>query len=158
MKIKTWSLTSICSCLLIFGLLNSCTSETEKKQHLVKSISNNMCDNISTKLSNGIDQVGTGDETIDALAITIIESLDVPLKDFCHCFTDIMNKELMSKFSYKELQELRKDKIKQMMVASKIIEQNNIQVDIENCLQESLNKSGENYQNYQKTLDDKFNK
>jgi hypothetical protein len=158
MRIKSLGITSAFLSFVIFSLLLSCTSESEKKQHLVKSIANTMCDNISTKLSNGVDQVGTGDETIDALAITIIQSLDVPLEDFCHCFTEIMNKELMSKFSYDELKELRKDKIKQLMVASKILEQRDVQADIENCLQITLNKTGEQYQDYQNTLDDKFKK
>lgn len=144
--------------LISLGLLLSCTSETEKKERLVSYISDNMCTNISSKLSSGIDQVGTGDETIDALAISVIESLNVPLEDFCHCFTEIMTKELMGKFTYAELMELKKDKIKQMMVASKILEQENIQVDIENCLQSTLNKAGERYQNYQNKLDKKFKK
>jgi len=158
MKKKPLAFTFAFLGLITFSLLLSCTSESEKKRHLVKYISNSMCDNISDKLSNGIDQIGTGDETMDAIAISIIQALDVPLEEFCHCFTEIMNKELIDKFTYSELQELRKDKIKQLMVAAKILEQKNIQSEIENCVRGSLNKTGRKYEDYQKTLDDKFKK
>jgi hypothetical protein len=145
-------------CVFLSNTLISCTSETKKKERIVSYISRDMCKNISSKMSNGIDQVGTGDETVDALAITIIESLDMPLEDFCNCFTEIMGSELMSKFTYSELIELRKDKIKQMMVASKIIEQKDIQVELENCMKGTVQKTGEKYQEYQERLDDKFGK
>ena len=141
---------------ICFVFITSCTSEAEKKERVVKYITRDMCKNISSKLNNSIEQNSIGDETVDALAMSIIGALDVPLEDFCHCFTDIMSKELSSKFSYKELLELRKDKIKQLMVASKLIEQRDIKADIENCLTGTLQKSGKEYEDYQKTLDDKF--
>jgi len=102
--------------------------------------------------------MGTGDATVDALAITVINTLHVPMEDFCHCFTDLMNQELASRFTYKELIDLRKDKIKQLMVASKIIEQRDINADIENCLNGTVQKKGKEYEDYQKSLDDKFKK
>ena len=146
----------LCSSLLLINCLLSCTSEADEKKMLVSSISKKMCSNISSLIGNEINQGGTGDKTIDALASQIIESLDVPLEDFCHCFTEIISGELLNKFSYAELSELRKDKIKQMMVASKIMEQISVRTDIENCLKGSLIKTGKKYKDYQNTLNEKF--
>lgn len=146
--------------LLVLGFifLVACTSEQKKKDRLVTYIVRDMCNDISTKMSDGIKQNGTGDATVDLLAVSIINALGVPMEDFCHCFTDIMSQELASRFTYKELLELRKDKIKQLMVANKIIEQRDIKTDMENCLSGTVQKKGKEYEDYQKTLDDKFGK
>jgi hypothetical protein len=139
-------------------MLLSCTSDAEKKEQLVNLISKNVCDNLSSKSSEKFNQNRYGNQADYELAIALMQLLNVPIKDFCECFTGIISRELLNKFSYSELLEIQKDMIKQLMVAYKILEQREIQVGIENCVKESLNNAGEDYQNFKNSLDDKYRK
>lgn len=73
---------------------------------------------------------------------------------WCDCYTYFVVKDLSEKFTYKEIQAIKKDKTKQIMVLEKIVEVH--QEDLKQCIAESTNKIFKSYDDFAKDLDKKF--
>jgi hypothetical protein len=145
------------SILLVF-ILMSCTSEEENKRLLITYVTKDMCKGIGSDLSESLRTDITGNEDVDKIAHEFLGSLEISIEKFCNCFSDIIGQELQSKFTYKELLEIKNDKIKQIMVGKKILESRDIQVEMQNCLKNTISEKGKEYQNFQNSIDEKFDK
>lgn len=144
--------------IISISLMFSCISETEKKERVVRNISNELCNNLSENLSKEFAEKDSYNESFNALVITLLAPFNITVKDFCVCFTKIISQELLNRFSYEELIEIEKDNIKQLMIVAKLIENNTVQTTLENCLNETIDKANNKYNDFNNKLNDKFNK
>ena len=136
----------------------SCTSEEDKKQQMVQYVSKSMCKGVSAEIGNSMANSNTENEEASKIVANFLSSLDVPIEKFCHCFSGIIGQELQSKFTYEELIEIKKDKIKMLLVGKKILEQNNIQANISDCLKGTIEAKTNEYKKFNDSLDKKFDK
>lgn len=144
--------------LILFVLTGCGPTEEQKKETLAKRIAHETCDDISS-ITTGV--VGS---LIDALFNQITEgnisdintrSLGKVPEYWCDCYTYFVVKDLTEKFTFKEIQSIKKDKTKQILVLEKILEFH--QADLKQCISESTNKIFKDYSAFEKELDKKYN-
>ncbi len=136
---------------ILFSLsINSCVSEEQKKKKVLVEITNHLCDNITELLSdNTTNSVSSNQENI----VTFIKLLNLPAEKCCSCVIDIIEMELISKFTDIELVEIQEDNVKQLMVAKKIMENNPTQENIAKCIKDKMFGK---YEEFNSELEDKF--
>ncbi len=143
--------------IAMLGLI-SCVSEVEKKHNLVKGMTKNLCKDIGNNTGQNTTASNNGNQDINNIIAGMLSLVNVPMEKFCNCFTDVIDQELQSRFTYDELVELRKDKTKQLMVIKKIMETRDLKADMSNCNDSTADSKVKDYQNYQQKLDEKFKK
>ena len=85
--------------------------------------------------------------------VTFIKLLNLPAEKCCSGVIDIIERELISKFTYNELVEIQEDNVKQLMVAKKIMENNPTQENIAKCIKDKMFGK---YEEFNSELEDKF--
>lgn len=153
------------SSLLIFiFIVSSCTSSRKERE---KQIQLKIADQIASESCNDISSISTG--VTGVLINTIFNEItdgnganintgtlgSIP-KNWCNCYSYFVVTDLTEKFTYKELLEIKKDKIKRMMVLKKIVELH--QEDLKQCIRDSTLNSLKGYDDFAKQLDKKFSK
>lgn len=131
-------------------LLTSCVSEEEKKKEVVVQITNHLCENITELLSANNTN---SDNPNQEIVIALINLLNIPAEKCCSCVIVNIEEELLSKFTYDELQDIQQDNVKQLMVAKKIIENNPTQEKIAKCIKDKMLGK---YEEFNNELEDKF--
>lgn len=132
------SLTIMLSC-------NSSSVNPEKK--VAVEIANESCSFISEITSSAI--VGALGGTVDDS-----EQIDFVSGFWCECYTYYISKDLMEKFTIKELREIKNDNIKKIMVLSEIFKDH--QKDIKNCIALTTNEKIKNYADFERKLNRKL--
>lgn len=132
------SLTIMLSC-------NSATVNPEKKVAI--EIANESCSLISEITSSAI--VGALGGTLDDN-----EQIDFVSGFWCECYTYYISKDLMEKFTIKELREIKNDNLKKIMVLSEIFKEH--QQEIKNCIELTTNEKIKNYADFERKLNKKL--
>ncbi|MBK7139865.1 MAG: hypothetical protein IPH74_12950 [Bacteroidetes bacterium] len=111
----------------------SCTSEANQKKAIIKQMTNPICEGFDND-KNTISQPEA--DLILALINGLINNGAANAEAFCNCFNLVVGGALMEKFTVGELQEIQKDKIKQLMTMYRIVENKGIQNQLTECDEE----------------------
>jgi hypothetical protein len=136
--------------ILLNLFLTSCVSEEQKKKEVVVQITNHLCENISELLSANATNTDNSNQEI---IVALVKLLHIPTEKCCTCVMVNIEEELLSKFTYDELQDIQQDNVKQLMVAKKIIENNPTQEKIAKCIKDKMLGK---YEEFNNELEDKF--
>lgn len=134
----------------------SCTSEAAKKKIIV----NRMTEDICSMLGEQFNMSGAGAQTgvFNELLSQLGEKVSEESLGYCNCIKDIIGKSLLEKFTLKELEDIERDPIKQLMILSKITEQEAIQAQVLQCLEEGVQNVVGEYEDFNQKLEEKYDK
>lgn len=138
-----------CVFMLYCIALVSCTSEATQKKAIIQQMTNPICEGFD-------NDENTASQPEADLILALINDLTnngvANAEECCNCFNTVVGSALMEKFTVGELQEIQKDKIKQLMTMYRMLENK----DIQNQLTECVMKKIKNYNDFDKELQDKF--
>lgn len=138
--------------IIILSVISSCgISERERKLEISAEITHNICDNIA-KLTDSSASL-LEDPASQLLASAFLNMFDAPINKSCNCVENAVKEKLADKYTIKELLDIEKDGVKQMITLTSIIKLAEVQDSILDCVERSTITD---YEDFQKNTDKKL--
>ena len=146
-------------CLIfIISVLWCCNSPSAKPEKKIAiEIANESCSFISEITSSFV--VGAISGALNELSggnspDVNNENINMIPGYWCECYTYYVSKDLMEKFTMKELREIKNDNLKKIIVLSKLYQKH--QDEIKNCIELTTNEQIKNYADFERKLNRKL--
>lgn len=154
---KNYFLTKAYYYLPIIALLYSCTPSVNSKKKIAIEITQESCKTIS-EISSGIYSEIVNSSVnqllnINSSNINTGNVGGVP-DSWCECYTYYVSKDLIENFTLNELRAIKRDKIKKIMVLSKLSQAH--QDEIKNCIELVTAEKIKNYADFERKLNRKL--